>query len=262
MGVGIHALDLASAIELMESAIAAKTQGYVCLTDAHSIIEAQDNPAYLKVLNQSLLTLSDGRPAVWIGRMQGCTAMDQVPGPELFLRFCEISARKGYSQFLYGGAPGVAEHLGRVLLGRYPALNIVGTYSPPFRPLTESEEKLLAAIFLKLKPDVTWIGLGAPKQDLFMAQHLGRLDTTLMVGVGAAFDMHSGRVNDAPPWLKPLGLAWLHRLVQEPKRLWKRYVNCIPRFLWSVTLQLLRIRRYELKPKTNDASDEISRATT
>lgn len=247
LGVGIHGLNLQSAVELMELAVGSRRRGYVCVTDVRAVIEAQDDPAYLQVLNNSFLTVPDGRPAVWVGRAQGRARMNQVAGPDLILRFCELSSRKGYSQFFYGGAPGVAEQLKDNLSRRYPGLNVVGTYTPPFRPLNEPEEREICDLFASLKPDVTWIGLGAPKQEFFMARYLNRLDTTLMVGVGAAFDMHTGRIGDAPQWIKPLGLAWVHRLIQEPRRLWKRYLKCNPRFVYAITLQLLGLKRYRLK---------------
>lgn len=249
LGVGIHGVNLQSAVAFMESAVVNGRRGYVCVTDVRAVIEAQNDPAYLKVLNDSFLTVSDGRPAVWIGRAQGCSQMNQVAGPDLILKFCELSSLKGYTHFFYGGAPGVAATLKDVLSRRYPGLKVVGTYTPPFRPLAMSEERELSQLFARLKPDVTWIGLGAPKQEFFMAQYLNRFDTTLMVGVGAAFDMHTGRICDAPQWIKPLGLAWVHRLIQEPGRLWKRYLKCNPRFVCAVTLQLLGAKKYTLKDK-------------
>jgi N-acetylglucosaminyldiphosphoundecaprenol N-acetyl-beta-D-mannosaminyltransferase len=173
--------------------------------------------------------------------------MDQVAGPDLILEFCKLSSQKGYSQFFYGGVPGVAQQLGDVLSKRYPGLKVVGTYTPPFRPLNGQEEKELTELLARLKPDVTWIGLGAPKQELFMAQHLNRFDTKLLVGVGAAFDMHTGRITDAPQWVKRAGFAWVHRLIQEPNRLWKRYIKSNPRFIWAITLQLLGLKKYNLK---------------
>jgi N-acetylglucosaminyldiphosphoundecaprenol N-acetyl-beta-D-mannosaminyltransferase len=247
LGVGINSLNLPSAVELMESAVVSATRGYVCVTDVRAIIEAQDNPAYLQILNSSFLTVPDGRPSVWIGRAQGFSRMGQVAGPDLILEFCKLSCQKGYSQFFYGGAPGVAERLRDVLSKRYPGLNVVGTYTPPFRPLNDQEEKELTELLARLKPDITWVGLGAPKQELFMAQHLNRFDTALMVGVGAAFDMHTGRISDAPQWVKRAGFAWVHRFMQEPKRLWKRYLKAIPRFIWAITLQLLGLTKYYLK---------------
>lgn len=246
LGVGIHGLNLNSAVELMERAVVSKRRGYVCVTDVRAVIEAQDNPTYQDVLNKSFLTVPDGRPTVWVGWVQGCDQMDQVAGPDLILRFCELSSKKGYRQFLYGGAPGVAEQLRDVLTQRYPGLQVVGTYTPPFRPLSEEEEREVEELLARLKPDVTWVGLGAPRQEVFIAQHLRRFDTTLMVGVGAAFDMHTGRISDAPVWVKRMGLAWSHRLMQEPGRLWRRYLKSNPRFMWSIALQLLGLKKYKL----------------
>jgi N-acetylglucosaminyldiphosphoundecaprenol N-acetyl-beta-D-mannosaminyltransferase len=243
LGVGIHSVNLDSAVAVIESAIMSRRRGYICVTNVHAVMEAQVSDYYKHVLNHSLLTVPDGRPSVWIGRFQGHSQMDQVGGPDLILRVCEMSSRKGFTQFFYGGKPGIAEELRDEMCRRYPALKVVGTYTPPFRPLTSQEEEELYARFALLKPDVTWVGLGAPKQELFMARYLNRLDTTIMVGVGGAFDMHTGRTKDAPQWVKRAGFAWLHRLVQEPRRLWKRYLTTNSRFILAITLQLLRVRK-------------------
>ena len=246
LGVGIHGINLQSAVELMEVAVISRKPGYVCVTGVHGVIEAQGSATYKEVLNNSFLTVPDGRPGVWVGWAQGCKDMEQVGGPDLILRFCELSSQKGYTQFFYGGAPGVAEKLRDVLTRRFPRLKVVGTYTPPFRALNSDEESEFSQLLTRLKPDVTWICLGAPKQELFMAQHLGKLDTTLMVGVGAAFDMHAGPIRDAPQWVKHLGMAWLHRLMQEPQKLWKRYLRVIPRFTWAITLQMLGLKTYRV----------------
>jgi N-acetylglucosaminyldiphosphoundecaprenol N-acetyl-beta-D-mannosaminyltransferase len=250
LGVGIHSVNLESAVSAMEAAVLASRHSYVCVTNVHGVMEAQSNPRLQRAINGAWLTVPDGRPSVWIGRAQGQAQMDQVGGPDLILRFCELSSRRGYTQFLYGGAPGVAEQLKNELCRRYPGLNVVGTYTPPFRPLTEKEEAELQKLMTLTKPDVTWIGLGTPKQELFMAQYLGRLDTTLMVGVGAAFDMHTGKIKDAPAWVKRVGLAWLHRLLQEPRRLWRRYLKSNPAFCLAIALQLLRVKKYHLPLST------------
>ena len=242
----------------MEKAVLDRKRGYVCVTDVHTLMDSQDNRALLQVLNNSFLTVPDGRPLVWVGWVQGFRQMDQVAGPDLILEFCKLSSQRGYTQFFYGGAPGIAERLSEVLRSRYPGLKVVGTYTPPFRPLNGQEEKEIAEMFARLKPDITWIGLGAPKQEHFMAQYLNRFDTTLMVGVGAAFDMHTGRIKDAPTWLKPLGLAWVHRLIQEPRRLWKRYLKSHPRFIWAIALQLLGLRKYNLNATRGEQTPGIS----
>ena len=235
----------------MESALASRQKGYICVTNVHTVMEAHENVEYRQVLNGAFLTLPDGRPTLWVGRAQGLKEMDQVGGPELMLRFCEISSRKGYTHFFYGGQAGVAEQLKNSLARRYPGLKVVGTYTPPFRPLELREESELASLVERLNPDVVWVGLGAPKQELFMAHYLGRLSTTLMVGVGAAFDMHTGRIKDAPLWVKRAGLAWLNRFVQEPRRLWKRYLKTNPRFVYEVVSQLVRLKKYDLVDSTD-----------
>lgn len=141
------------------------------------------------------------------------------------------------------------------MAARYPGLRVVGAYSPPFRPLTSDEERQLRESFAKLKPDITWVGLGAPKQERFMAGYIDSLDTTVMIGVGAAFDLHIGEIKNSPRWAKVCGLAWLFRLAQEPRRLWRRYLRTNPRFLWGVFLQILRFKRYELTIPQTDTTN-------
>jgi N-acetylglucosaminyldiphosphoundecaprenol N-acetyl-beta-D-mannosaminyltransferase len=139
-------------------------------------------------------------------------------------------------------------------MARYPGLEVVGVYSPPFRPLTAGEERELRALFDRLKPDITWVGLGAPKQEQFMADYLPSLNTTIMIGVGAAFNMHTGRITDAPHWAKRCGVAWLFRMAQEPRRLSGRYLRTNPRFLWKVFLQLTGLRPYTLPDTASDTT--------
>jgi N-acetylglucosaminyldiphosphoundecaprenol N-acetyl-beta-D-mannosaminyltransferase len=160
------------------------------------------------------------------------------------LELCRRSVQHGFRHFLYGGVPGVAEELARRLTLRVPGLKIVGTYTPPFRPLNEEEESNLRSQVAACRPDIFWVGLSTPKQEKFMAQYLDTLDTKLMIGVGAAFDIHTGRITDAPQWMKIGGLQWLHRLIQEPRRLWKRYLLNNPRFVLLIALQLAGIRKY------------------
>jgi N-acetylglucosaminyldiphosphoundecaprenol N-acetyl-beta-D-mannosaminyltransferase len=156
------------------------------------------------------------------------------------LAMCELSVRRGYRNFLLGGKPGVAQALKSSLEMRFPGLNVVGTYTPPFRQLTREEETSLFQYVHDVKPDIIWVGLSTPKQERFMAKYGSRLSVPLMVGVGAAFDIHTGQTHDAPTWMKRSGLQWLHRLVQEPRRLGPRYLKNNPRFLYLVTRQLVR----------------------
>jgi N-acetylglucosaminyldiphosphoundecaprenol N-acetyl-beta-D-mannosaminyltransferase len=150
---------------------------------------------------------------------------------------------------LYGGKPGIAEALRENLERRFPGIRIVGTYTPPFRPLSDSEKTGLQQRLSALAPDVVWVGLSTPKQEEFMFENIGSLNCKVMVGVGAAFDIHTGHVKDAPQWVKNAGLQWLHRLCQEPSRLWKRYLFNNSAFLLRIALQFTGIKRYELTPR-------------
>ena len=246
LGVGVSAVNMEQAILACDDLIACNGCGYVSVTGVHGIMEAQSDPAFAAILNQSFLCVPDGMPMVWVGRLQGHRSMRQVTGPDLMLEFCRHSVTRNYRHFLYGGKEGVAGDLANKLRRRFAGLQIVGTYTPPFRPLTADEDREVAAMLKACKPDVIWVGLSTPKQERFMAQYLHRLDTKLMIGVGAAFDVHTGHIKDAPAWVQAAGLQWLHRLLQEPRRLWKRYLLNNPRFLFNIALQFAGIKRYFL----------------
>ncbi len=240
LGVRVNAINMDDAVRLSDELIRADGRGYVCVTDVHGVIEAQDDPAFRAILNNSYMTTPDGMPLVWMGHMQGHAGMSRVYGPDLMTALCSVSAARGYRHFFYGGKPGVAERLVKVLKTKYPGLEVAGVYVPPFRALNAAEEQNLKEMVAAAKPDIFWVGLGLPKQERFMAEYCGALDAKLMIGVGAAFDIHAGLVKEAPRWLKNVGLQWLHRLCQEPRRLWRRYTSCIPRFMWGASWQLIR----------------------
>jgi N-acetylglucosaminyldiphosphoundecaprenol N-acetyl-beta-D-mannosaminyltransferase len=244
LGVGIDVVDLPSAAARLLTAVDAGARGYVCVTGVHGVMEAQRDPTFAAILNRSLMTTPDGMPMVWMGRAQGHRRIARVYGPDLMLELCRRSATTGHTHFLYGGAPGVAETLRERLTVRFPGLRILGTYTPPFRPLTEDELTGLEARLAALRPDFVWVGLSTPKQERFMAEHAGRLAGGVLLGVGAAFDIHSGRVRQAPHWMQRSGLEWLFRLCQEPRRLFRRYLINNPVFVCKIALQLARVRRY------------------
>lgn len=245
--MGLSALNLDLAEMAVARALESKRKGYICVTGVHGVSEAQSDPAFRAILNGAFLNTPDGMPMVWMGRLQGFRQMGRVYGPDLMLRVCELSARRGFTHFFYGGGPGVAEDLKRRLEMRFPGLKIVGTYTPPFRPLNSQEEAELIQQVTTLKPDAIWVGLSTPKQEKFMAQYAQRLDATLLFGVGAAFDFHAGRVRQAPRWMQRTGLEWLFRLICEPRRLWKRYLKNNPLFVLRAFLQLTGMRRYRLQ---------------
>lgn len=245
---------MSETLNLIDSHLRGDRKGYVCVTGVHGIMEAQKKRDLKDVINTSLITIPDGRPTVWVGRLGGFRQMRQVTGPHLMLKLCAQSVDKGYTHFFYGGTPGVADELKHTLQERFPGLKVLGAYTPPFRPLSAEEEQELIRRVATLKPDLFWVGLSTPKQECFMAEFVHKLDTKLMLGVGAAFDIHTGRIKDSPPWLQAMGLQWLHRMAQDPKRLWKRYLTNNPRFLYLIAMQLLGLREYELTASTNDFS--------
>jgi len=246
LGVGVSAINLASATEAVAEALTRKDKGYICITGVHGVSEAQKDTSFRAILNGAFLNTPDGMPMVWMGWWQGFREMDRVYGPDLMLRVCEMSVERGFSHFFYGGAPGVAADLSQRLQRRFRGLKVAGTYSPPFRSLTPEEERALAERVSELKPDIFWVGLSTPKQEQFMAQYWRKLEATLFFGVGAAFDFHAGRVRQAPRWMQRTGLEWFFRLVCEPRRLWKRYLKNNPLFVLRVFCQVTGLRKYPL----------------
>ena len=247
LGVGLSVLDLQTALESMARAIAEKRKGYICITGVHGVSEAQTDPLFRVILNEAFLCTPDGMPMVWMGKFAGHREMDRVYGPDLMALVCQSSPARGWRHFLYGGGPGVAAELKAKLEERFPGLQIVGTYTPPFRSLNVEEENALEQMIDSARPDILWVGLSTPKQEKFMAQYLPQLNVTLMIGVGAAFDFHSGKIRQAPRWMQRSGLEWCYRLCSEPRRLWKRYLKNNPMFVARVLCQLTGLRRYSIE---------------
>ncbi|MBM4143479.1 MAG: WecB/TagA/CpsF family glycosyltransferase [Lentisphaerae bacterium] len=217
---------------------------YVCVTGVHGVMESLRDTDIRRAHNDADMCVPDGMPLVWVGRRRGHRRMGRVYGPDLMLELCRLSADRGWRHFLYGGRAGVAERLRTRLEERFPGIVIAGTFCPPFRPLNETEERELRAAVAGAKPDLFWVGLSTPKQELFMHAYRGRLDARVMLGVGAAFDIHVGDVREAPGWVKQAGLQWFHRMCMEPRRLAGRYLRNNPAFLWHIFLQLSGLRRY------------------
>jgi len=239
LGVAVHAVHMESAVAAIEAAIESGTPGYVCVTGVHGVMESQNDEDLKLILNRAFLNVPDGMPTVWVGRLKGHRTMARVFGPELMLELCRRSVRHGFTHFLYGGKPGVAQELAESLRNKVPGIKIVGTYTPPFRALTSEEESGLFEQVALAKPDYFWVGLSTPKQERFMAKYHTRLQCKVLVGVGAAFDYHTGRIKDAPAWMKNAGLQWVHRLGQDPRRLWKRYATNNPKFILAMIAQLM-----------------------
>jgi N-acetylglucosaminyldiphosphoundecaprenol N-acetyl-beta-D-mannosaminyltransferase len=244
LGVKLSAINLHQAVDMADQWIAAGNCGYICVTGVHGVMEAQSDPEFRRILNHAFINAPDGMPMSWVGHFQGHKQMDRVYGPDFMTAMCWLSVDRGYRHFLYGGEPGVAKSLKEMLQSRFPGLQVVGTYTPPFRSLSPEEEEEILTQVQKAKPHILWVGLSTPMQERFMARYSDRLQVPLLVGVGAAFDYNTGRIRDSPKWVKRAGLQWLHRLMQDPRRLWKRYLRNNPAFIWNIALQMLKVRQY------------------
>jgi N-acetylglucosaminyldiphosphoundecaprenol N-acetyl-beta-D-mannosaminyltransferase len=239
LGVGVSSVEMNSALSTSTELIDQNRKGYICVTGVHGVMEARRDGLFRGIQNKSLLTVPDGTPLVWIAWAKGLFAVRRVYGPDFMLALCQKSVERGDRHFFYGGRTGVASRLAEEMAARFPGISIVGTYTPPFRELNSNEELELIDQIAKAKPDIFWVGLSTPKQERFMNGYIDKLNVKLMVGVGAAFDIHTGSIKDAPYWCKVAGMQWAHRLVQEPRRLWKRYLINNPLFVSYVILQFL-----------------------
>lgn len=246
LGVGISAIHMEQALAIIDDWIARRDPHYVCVSTVHGVMECQRNEAVRRVLNSSGLTTPDGMPLVWISRIRGFGHVRRVYGPDLMLAVCERSVAKGYRHYLYGGRPGVAEALKARLERRFPGVQVVGLDCPPFEPLTPEQDREAVERINAANPDIVWVGMSTPKQDLWAAEHVGRLNAPVIIAVGAAFDFVSGRKRQAPRWMRDSGLEWLFRLIQEPRRLWRRYLLYNPLFIWLLLGQCLGLRKYSL----------------
>lgn len=243
LGVRVDAVQIPDAVSRMEDWIRKRDAcRFVAVTGMHGVTEAQHDGAFKKILDSAGLVVPDGMPLVWLGRVRGHSLKRRVYGPELMLAFCERTEKKGYRHFFCGGAPGVPERLAAVLQRRFPSLQTVGTYSPPFHPASAEEDEGIVAKINAAAPDVLWIGLSTPKQERWMFEHRERLAVPVVVGVGAAFDINAGIKKQAPRWMREHGLEWLFRLLLEPRRLWRRYLVYGSEFLLLVLLESLGMR--------------------
>ena len=234
LGVGVSALDLGRAVDVIEGWIERGDAHYVCVTGVHGVMESARDDRLRRIHNASGLTTPDGMPLVWACRWAGLRSVQRVYGPDLMLAVCDRAEARGWRTFFYGGAPDTPERLRDRLQARFPDLQVVGTLSPPFRPLTLEEDEEVVRTIRAAAPDLVWVGLSTPKQERWMADHVERLGAGVLLGVGAAFDIHAGTLRQAPVWIQRRGLEWLFRLAVEPRRLWRRYLVNNPRFVIGV----------------------------
>jgi N-acetylglucosaminyldiphosphoundecaprenol N-acetyl-beta-D-mannosaminyltransferase len=245
LGIPLALTDYERTIDWMDATVAAGHRGYICVAAVHTVMACQEDDELRAAVLGSDLTVPDGQPLVWAMNALGHDLSSRVYGPDLMARYCERAALTGSRMFLYGGRnQGALVQLALNLRTRYPGLNIVGGYAPPFRPLTGEEEDFVLDEINRSRADVVWVGIGVPKQEKWMAAMRARLRAPVLIGVGAAFDFHAGLVPQAPSWMQSMGLEWAYRLLQEPGRLWRRYLRYNPRFVAGFLRQWLAHRKH------------------
>lgn len=242
LGVEISAIDLETAVRRIRSWVSDRSPNYVCVRDVHGVVASLRDSELLEIHNRAGMVTPDGMPLVWCGRFAGASWTKRVYGPDLMLAVCRESTEDGTRHFLYGAGPGVVDELAENLRSLYPGIEIVGVHSPSYGDLTEAEVDETVTMINEAQPDIVWVGLSTPKQERWMARFRPRLEAPVLIGVGAAFDMHAGRVRQAPEWIRRSGLEWLFRLCVEPRRLWRRYLVAIPTFLVQIARRPPRLK--------------------
>jgi N-acetylglucosaminyldiphosphoundecaprenol N-acetyl-beta-D-mannosaminyltransferase len=243
LGVQVNSVNLEDSIKLIEKFILEKGKHQVCVPNVYTTVLMQKDDELKKINNSCSLAVPDGMPLVWVSKLYGKPIPERVTGSDLFQRFAKVAAQKGYKFFFLGAAPDTVKKMTVNLEEKYPLLNIVGTYSPPFlKDFPEEENHKMIGIINKTKPDVLWVGLTAPKQEKWIGRNLDKLNVPVSIGVGAVFDFMAGKARRAPNWLQKIGLEWLYRLCQEPGRLWKRYLVGNSIFIWGVMKEFVKMQ--------------------
>lgn len=236
LGVNIAAINMKWLIDFTKNHIKELSGEYICVSNVHTTITAFDDASYRDVQNNAILAIPDGGPLSSLGKKRGFTQMARTTGPDYMGEILKISKDNGYKHYFYGSTNETLQKLQIKLKCKFGDINIVGMYSPPFRPLTEEEDKKIINEINNANPDFVWVGLGAPKQEKWMSQHQGKIKG-LMVGIGAAFDYFAGNIKRAPVWMQKCNVEWLYRLIQDPKRLIGRYTYTNTKFLWNAVVR-------------------------
>ena len=236
IGVNIAAINMDWLVDYLEKNISEIKGDYICVSNVHTTVTSYENAAYCAIQNGGLMAIPDGGPLSTVGQKRGHKNMERTTGPSLMGEIFEISANKKYRHFFYGSTEETLQLLYQKLTRRYPGIQIVGMYSPPFRTITKEENDLIIKKINETKPDFVWVGLGAPKQERWMAAHQGKING-LMIGVGAGFDYYADNIKRAPMWMQRHNLEWVYRLVQDPKRLFKRYWSTNTKFIWHAMIK-------------------------
>lgn len=236
MGVNIAAINMEWLLDYIEKNLSKIKGDYICVSNVHTTVTSYEDATYCKIQNGGLMAIPDGGPLSTVGQKRGYKNMERTTGPSLMGEIFEISAKKGYRHYFYGSKEETLESLYQKLSKNYPGIQIVGMYSPPFRPMTEEEDIEIIEKINGSNPDFVWVGLGAPKQEKWMGAHQGKING-LMIGVGAGFDYYAENIKRAPMWMQKHNLEWVYRLAQDPKRLFKRYWSTNTKFIWNAMIK-------------------------
>jgi len=246
LGVGVSLINMGMALDRLHQWITAREHQYVSVCTVHTVMECRRNAELRRIVNSAGMTTPDGMPLVWLSRLAGHREVARVYGPDLMLAEMAASVRAGHRHYFYGGRARVADRLADVMRDRFPGVAIVGAFSPPVGTAAELCNDETAGLINRAKPDIVWVGVSSPKQEFWMSCMRPLIDAPVLIGVGAAFDFHTGTARQAPRWMQRAGLEWLFRLSQEPRRLWRRYLIDNPWFLFEIARQKLGLKRYPL----------------
>jgi N-acetylglucosaminyldiphosphoundecaprenol N-acetyl-beta-D-mannosaminyltransferase len=238
-GAPIASISKLALMQYVENRINVKKQGYVCFCEAHLCVRATYEKDIRKLLTGATLVLPDGVAMSLGSKLLGKPVPERLPGPTVMLDVCQYGMDKNFRHYFYGGAEGAGERLIENLLARFPGLQVAGVYCPPFRSLTEDEDQQVIDMINESRPDIVWVGLGAPKQEKWMFEHQGKIDAPVMMGVGAAFDFHSGTRKWAPAWIRKIGCEWIYRMFTGGKRVFWRNVKHESLFVCLIMKQRL-----------------------
>lgn len=233
-----------SIIRKIAELVAQKNGGYVCFSTVHMVMESYDDAEFGAKVNSAELIVTDGMPLVWMQKLQGKSEANRVRANDLMILLCKFAEKNNLKVGFYGGRQEVIDRILERVKKEFLNLKISYAYSPPFRPLTEEEDAEIIQNIRNSKTQILFMGLGCPKQENWMAAHRDKFPA-IMLGVGASFDFYAGNIKESPEWMGKLGLEWLYRLTQEPKRLWKRYLILNPRFMSLALMQLLKLKKFE-----------------
>lgn len=246
LGVRVSAVNLDGAVHRIQAAVGDGVRGWICIRDVHGVVRCRQDADLRRAHNEAFLVTPDGMPLVWSLRLAGHRTAGRVYGPDLMLALFDEGRKTNLRHYLFGGTPEILAMLEANLTARFPDATVAGRIAPPFRPTTAAEDAAFAAEINAARPDIVWVGLGTPKQELWMQRMRGQLDAAMLIGVGAAFDFHAGVKRQAPRVIQRSGFEWLFRLACEPRRLGMRYAVAIPSFLGLAAAQASGLRKFPI----------------